>query len=373
MPIVYHKDQKIVPPWYTNSMQKLLLIDGNAILHRAFHAYPDTFSDKKGNPTNAIYGFYAMLLKVLEEVKPDLLTICFDQGAPTFRMNLYAGYHANRPKMQDNLGAQVEPLRDSLKKIGIPVEAIDGYEADDLIGTLAFQAANTNRHSGKSAKADASRIKDRSWTSQDDGLETIILTGDRDLLQLVNETTKVLMPITGITKSVLMDNAAVEEKYGIKPNQVIDYKALVGDPSDNYPGVGGVGPKTAAGLLQKFETLENIYTHLGDIKPELSTKLAQDAEQAMMCKNLATIHLDAPVHLDTKKSDVENFTPDKFLEVFEKFNIHSLARRLMQSQDTHSASSGQANSKKQETKDSIASLQNDKKKKEEKSPQLELL
>jgi DNA polymerase-1 len=329
-------------------MQKLLLIDGNAILHRAFHAYPDSFSDKKGNPTNAIYGFYAMLLKVIEEVKPDLLTICFDQGAPTFRMNLYAGYHANRPKMQDKLGAQVEPLRDSLKKIGIPVDAIDGYEADDLIGTLAFQAAN-----------------EKGKMKNEKSLETIILTGDRDLLQLVNETTKVLMPITGITKSVLMDSAAVEDKYGIKPSQVIDYKALVGDPSDNYPGVGGVGPKTAAGLLQTYETLENIYTHLGDIKPELSTKLAQDAEQAMMCKNLATIHLDAPVHLDTKKSDVENFTPDKFLEVFEEFNIHSLARRLMQSQDT--------NSKKQETKDSIASLQNDKKKKEEKSPQLELL
>src|SRR5579872_4532375 len=124
-------------------MQKLLLIDGNAILHRAFHAYPPVFSDKKGNPTNAIYGFYAMLLKVLEEVKPDYLTICFDQGAPTFRMNMYAGYHANRPKMQDTLGAQVQPLRDSLAKIGIPVDAVDGYEADDLIGTLAAQAVGS--------------------------------------------------------------------------------------------------------------------------------------------------------------------------------------------------------------------------------------
>ena len=284
-------------------MSKLLLIDGNAILHRAFHAYPDTFSDKEGNPTNAIYGFYAMLLKVMEEVKPDMLTICFDQGAPTFRMNLYAGYHANRPKMQDMLGEQVEPLRESLKQIGIPIDAIDGYEADDLIGTLSGQA-------------------------KEKGLETVILTGDRDLLQLVNGSVKLLMPITGITKSVLMGSAEVEDKYGIKPSQVIDYKALVGDPSDNYPGVGGIGPKTASTLLKEYGTLENIYTHLGDIKPELSQKLAQDAEQAMMCKNLATIHMDAPVHLDVKKAAVENFTIEKFLDIFEHFNIHSLVKRL---------------------------------------------
>ncbi len=289
-------------------MKKLLLIDGNAILHRAFHAYPPVFSDKEGNPTNAIYGFYAMLLKVMEEVKPDLLTICFDQGAPTFRMNMYAGYHANRPKMQDTLGVQVEPLRESLRKIGIPVEAIDGYEADDLIGTLSHQASSVRR--------------------KGESLETIILTGDRDLLQLINEHTKVLMPITGITKSVLMDEGAVEAKYGIKASQVIDYKALVGDPSDNYPGVGGIGPKTAATLLKEWETLENLYTHLGDIKPELSQKLAQDAEQAMLCKKLATIQLDVPVHLDIKKADVDNFSLEKFLDIFEHFNIHSLVKRL---------------------------------------------
>lgn len=284
-------------------MSKLLIIDGNAILHRAFHAYPDIFSDKEGNPTNAIYGFYAMLLKVLEEVKPDYLTICFDQGAPTFRMNLYAGYHANRPKMQDNLGKQVEPLRESLREIGIPIDAIDGYEADDLIGTLSGQA-------------------------KEKGLETVILTGDRDLLQLVNGHVKVLMPLTGITKSTLMGSQEIEAKYGIRPDQVIDYKALVGDPSDNYPGVGGIGPKTASSLLGKFDSLENIYTHLGDIKPELSQKLAQDAEQAMLCKKLATIHTDAPVHLDIKAADVGNFTLEKFLEVFEHFNIHSLVKRL---------------------------------------------
>lgn len=327
-------------------MQKLLLIDGNAILHRAFHAYPPVFSDKKGNPTNAIYGFYAMLLKVLEEVKPDLLTICFDQGAPTFRMNLYAGYHANRPKMQDTLGAQVEPLRQSLQKIGIPINAIDGYEADDLIGTLSGQAKKK-------------------------GLETVILTGDRDLLQLVNGEVKLLMPITGITKSVLMGSKEVEDKYGIKPGQVIDYKALVGDASDNYPGVTGIGPKTASNLLKEYETLENIYAHLGDIKPELSQKLAQDAEQAMLCKKLATIHMDAPVHLDIKAADLGNFSPEKFLDVFEEFNIHSLVKRLwtaLGEEEKKDENPGPHANKNVETEKRVV-----KKEEKKESPQLELL
>ncbi len=285
-------------------MQKLLLIDGNAILHRAFHAYPSTFSDKSGNPTNAIYGFYAMFLKVIEEVRPDMVTICFDQGKPTFRMNLYAGYHANRPKMQDTLGQQVEPLRESLTKIGIPLNAVDGYEADDLLGTLSYQA-------------------------KEKGLETIILTGDRDLLQLVNGQVKVLMPLTGITKSILMGAKEVEEKYGVKPSQFIDFKALVGDQSDGYPGVTGIGPKTAAHLIQKYETFENLYGHIAELPMQIAEKLAKDAEQAALAKNLATIHLDAPVHLDVKASDIANLSPEKFMEVFEEFNIHSLVKRLV--------------------------------------------
>lgn len=283
-------------------MQKLLLIDGNAILHRAFHAYP-AFTDKEGNIVNAIYGFYAMMLKLFDEVKPDYLTICFDRGAPTFRMNMYAGYHANRPKMSDDLAPQVPRLHDSLDVLGVPHYGIEGYEADDLVGTLSKEA-------------------------KEKGLETMIVTGDRDLLQLVNGTVQVLMPITGITKSVVMDEAAVEEKYGVKPSQFIDYKALVGDQSDGYPGVAGIGPKTAAGLLQKFETLENLYTHLGDVKPEIAEKLARDAEAASLCKTLATIHLDAPVHLELEKAEVGHFTKEKFLEVFDIFGFNSLKKRI---------------------------------------------
>lgn len=283
-------------------MQKILLIDGNAILHRAFHAYP-AFTDKDGKIINAVYGFYAMMLKLFDEVHPDYLTICFDRGAPTFRMNMYAGYHANRPKMSDDLAPQVPRLHESLNVLGVPHYGIEGYEADDLIGTLSKEA-------------------------KEKGLETIIVTGDRDLLQLVNGQVKVLMPITGITKSVTMDSGAVEEKYGVKPSQIIDYKALVGDQSDGYPGVAGIGPKTAAGLLQKFETLENLYAHLEDVKPEIAGKLAKDAESASLCKTLATIHLDAPVHLELEKAAVANFTKEKFLQAFEPFGFNSLKKRL---------------------------------------------
>lgn len=338
-------------------MPKLLLIDGNAILHRAYHAYPPTFSDKDGNPTNAIYGFYAMLLKVLEEQKPDYLTICFDRGEPTFRMNMYAGYHANRPKMSDDLSPQVPRLHSSLDVIGIPHFGIEGYEADDLIGTLAKQATeiNTNIQYPISNKPEK--------------LETVILTGDRDLLQLINPYVTILMPITGITKSVVMDEKSVEEKYGVKPSQFIDYKALVGDQSDGYPGVSGIGPKTAAGLLQQFGSLENLYAHLADIKPEVAQKLATDAEQCGLAKQLATIHTDAPVHLDLEKAKMENFEPEKFMEVFEEFNIHSLVKRLVGAFETkETKGTNETEETKEEKENSSLVRSNDKK-----SDQLELL
>ncbi|TMI79057.1 MAG: DNA polymerase I, partial [Bacteroidetes bacterium] len=188
-------------------MKKLLIIDGNAIVHRAFHAYPP-LTRGDGKLIGAVYGFFAMLIKMLEEVKPDYLVVTFDRPAPTFRKLLYAGYQAHRPQMADGLSGQITLLHEALELVGIPIFEIDGYEADDLIGTIAYQVKN---------------------------LETIILSGDRDLLQLVNDHTKVLIPIVGITKFTLYDPQQVEEKFGIKPSQFVDYKALVGDASDGYP------------------------------------------------------------------------------------------------------------------------------------------
>lgn len=290
-------------------MKRLLLIDGNAILHRAYHAYPPTFTDTDGNPTNAIYGFYAMLLKLIQDIKPDYLAIAFDRGAPTFRMQLYSGYHANRPRMSDDLSPQVGRLQASLEEIGIPLYGIEGYEADDLLGSLSLLAKKED-------------------------VETIIVTGDRDLLQLVDNKVKILMPLVGITKTALFDEARVEEKYGIKPSQVIDYKAIIGDASDNYPGVTGIGPKGAAALLQKFGTFEEIYAHLADIPEGTANKLATDAEQAALAKQLATIKRDAPVHLRLKDCAIELFSSDKFAAVFDEMGFESLKKRVVGEEDT---------------------------------------
>lgn len=292
-------------------MKRLLLIDGNAILHRAYHAYPPNFTDKEGNPTNAVYGFFAMLLKLLEEVKPNYLAIAFDRGAPTFRMELYAGYHANRPQMANDLSPQVPILQKALEDIGIPLFGIEGYEADDLLGTLSVEAKKQD-------------------------LEAIIVTGDRDLLQLVNGQVHVLMPLLGITKTALFDAKRVEEKYGIKPSQIIDYKALVGDQSDNYPGVTGIGPKTAATLLQKYGTFENLYAHLSELSPQIAEKLAVDAEQAALAKKLATIHTDAPVHLKIETCNIEQFTPEKFAQEFDRLGFSSLKKRMEKGPETSS-------------------------------------
>lgn len=284
-------------------MKRLLLIDGNAIIHRAYHAYPPNFTDKEGNPTNAIYGFYAMLIKLLQEVKPEYLAICFDRGAPTFRMNMYAGYHENRPKMKDDLASQVPVLHKSLEEIGVPLFGIDGYEADDLLGSLSLLAKKED-------------------------LETIIVTGDRDLLQLVDDKVKILMPLVGITKTALFDERRVEEKYGIKPSQFIDYKALVGDASDNYPGVTGIGPKGAASLLQQYGSFESLYQRISELPEAVATKLATDAEQASLAKKLATIERNAPVHLKLKDCEIEKFTEEKFGKIFEELGFESLKKRM---------------------------------------------
>lgn len=285
-------------------MRKLLIIDGNAIIHRAYHAYPP-LTDPKGELINAVYGFLSMLIKVIEEVKPTYLVICFDRPAPTFRKILYAGYQAKRPKMGDDLSGQIKRLHKALDTIGIPLFEVDGYEADDCIGTLSVQAQQ-----------------------QKQPLETVILSGDRDLLQLVNERTKELMPITGITKFNLFDSEKVIEKFGITPSQIVDYKALVGDASDGYPGVSGIGPKTASNLLTTYKTFENIYEHLPEISENISQKLAADAESGALSKQLATISLDVPIHLDLSKASVDTFARERVIAVCDELGFTSIKKRL---------------------------------------------
>lgn len=331
-------------------MKRLLLIDGNAILHRAYHALPP-LTNTKNEVVNGVYGFFSMLLTVMNDLKPECVVVCFDRPKPTFRQTMYAGYQQHRPKMADDLVPQVGILHEMLAKMKVAVFEIDGYEADDLIGTIATQAVAGSRLSQvsydvqqdrrgpvapsshpMSSVASSLRALDGTpsgrATPHTSGLEVIILTGDRDMLQLVNGRVRVLAPIVGVKNTILFDSAKVEEKYGITPGQVVDYKALVGDASDGYQGVAGVGPKTAAHLLQNYRTLEGIYEHIGELNPKLVEKLAQGSEQAAMCKKLATIVTDAPVTFKLEECLVSKFVVQDWIDAFSEQGFKSLIKRV---------------------------------------------
>ncbi|MEK7551666.1 MAG: 5'-3' exonuclease H3TH domain-containing protein [Patescibacteria group bacterium] len=284
-------------------MQKLVVIDGNAILHRAYHALP-FLNTKDGNPTNAVYGFFSMLIKVIGDLRPEYLIVCFDRKAPTFRKQMFSGYQSKRPTMSDDLVPQIDVVYKALDRAKIKHFGIDGYEADDLIGTISKQAVEK-------------------------GLEVIILSGDRDLLQLVNPHVLMLAPVVGITNMTLFDVNKVKEKYGLNPLQIIDYKALVGDNSDNYPGVTGIGPKTASNLLQKYESLENLYKNISKLPMPLQQKLATDAEQAAMAKKLATIVLDAPLSFEKEEALLSNMDIENLRQEFERLGFNSIQKRLL--------------------------------------------
>lgn len=284
-------------------MKKLLLIDGNAILHRAYHAYP-ALTNAQGIQINAVFGFFSMLLTVLADQKPDYLVVCFDRSAPTHRKALFAGYHANRPKMADDFVVQVKMVDQIVDAMKVTVFAVDGFEADDVIGTVAKRAVEEFNE------------------------EVTIVTGDRDLLQLINPHVKVLMPLVGLTKTVLLDEAAVEEKYGVHPSQFVDYKALIGDQSDGYPGVTGIGPKTAASLLQEYKTFENLYENVNLLPVKTGLKLATDAEQAALAKKLATIVTDVPVDFDLLKADTKHFDVTALRKAFREQGFNSLLSKV---------------------------------------------
>lgn len=284
-------------------MNKLIIIDGNAILHRAYHAYPP-LTNNKGMVINAVYGFFAMLFSIITDQKPEYLAVCFDRVAPTFRQSLFAGYQQGRPTLPDDFVPQILLVHELLEKMKVAVFELDGYEADDLIGTLAKRSVKTKN------------------------LEAVIVTGDRDMLQLVNGKVKVMMPLLGITKTVTFDEKAVEEKYGVKPSQFIDYKALIGDASDGYPGVAGIGPKGAANLLKEYGTFEKLYENIPNLPEKIGLKLATDAEQAALAKKLATIETDVPTQFDIQKCKCSSFDISNLHEAFLEQGFNTLTKRL---------------------------------------------
>ncbi len=271
-------------------MNRLVLIDGNAILHRAYHAIPP-LTAPDGSVVNAVYGFGTMLLRLIGDLKPTHVAVAFDRPKPTFRKKLFEGYQAKRPKMDDELVDQIPKVHALVSGFGIPIFEQDGFEADDVIGTLATQSKD----------------------------QVIIVTGDRDLLQLVDDDhILVYMPTKGLSQAKLYDEKAVLERMGVAPDKIPDFKALAGDPSDNYPGVAGIGPKTAVALLIKYKTLEAI----------LQTKelTAEEKKSARMCHDLSTIRTNVP--LEGSLVPLGSLNRPEAVRELTTFGFRSLLKRI---------------------------------------------
>jgi DNA polymerase-1 len=283
--------------------KKLILIDGNSLVHRAFHAIPP-LTTGTGQHTNAVYGFTTMFLRLLEDERPDYLAVAFDKGKVTFRHGEFEDYKANRTETPDELRSQFPLVKELLEAYRVPIFEQEGYEADDLLGTLA-------------RKAEA------------EGFSVLIVSGDRDVLQLVSPRVTVLFTRRGISELEVMDAGAVEEYLGVPPEQVADYKGLVGDQSDNIPGVPGIGPKTATKLLKEFENLEEILSDLEGVRQKgVRSKLEEYCEQARLSKRLATIVCDIPLDVDWEELQRKEPDWDAVTSLFRELEFRSLLQRV---------------------------------------------
>ena len=307
-------------------MEKLVLIDGHALLHRAYHAFPPSLRTRKGEIVNAVYGFTRILLTVLKELQPKYVAVAFDLPVPTFRHKEYVGYQVQRPEMDKELKGQIQRVWEVVKALNIPIFTAPGFEADDVIGTLAFQAIAKNQESR--IKNHGKKTHDSQFMIHNSNLEVIIVTGDRDIMQLVREGVKVYAPEKGFSEGEFFDRQKVKEVLGVWPEQIVDYKALVGDASDNYPGVPGIGPKTAVKLLEEFGDLENIYKNLKKISPPVAKKLTEGKESAKLSEKLATIVTNAPVKLNLKACRLKDYDPQKVRQLFEELEFRSLLNKL---------------------------------------------
>lgn len=279
-------------------MERLVLLDSNSLLNRAFYALPP-MSAVDGRPTNAVYGYVNMLLKIITELKPSHIIATFDLKAPTFRKKMFEGYKAQRKPMPEELAAQLPIIKDVLTAMKIQIITLEGYEADDLIGTLAKKCP----------------------------FETIIVTGDRDSLQLVSDSTKVWLTKKGITEIVQYDVARLAED-GLTPKGVIDLKSLMGDTADNIPGVSGVGEKTAKTLLQTYGNLDGVYAHIDEIKGKLQEKLIAGKDMAYLSYDLATINVDSPIDFDTETCKIADYINNDSISIFKNLNFKTIVNRF---------------------------------------------
>lgn len=297
-----------------DKIKNLVLLDSHAILHRSFHALPP-FTSPAGEPTGAVYGFTAVLLKIIRELKPDYLAACYDLPEPTFRHIAFKEYKIQRPKMADELVGQIEKSRQILESFKIPVYEFPGFEADDILGTIAEKTKNEKN------------------------LKIIIASGDLDTLQLVeNEKVVVYMLNKGIKETIFYDEKAVRERYGFGPELISDFKGLRGDPSDNIIGIKGIGEKSAGELIKKFGSLEKIFEKVKNKKEELAREgikehvvnlLAENEKNAFFSREMARIRRDTPIPFNlTDTAWRDNYEAEKVTFLLDKFGFKSLINRL---------------------------------------------
>ncbi len=296
--------------------KKLMVVDGNSLMHRAFYALP-LLTNKEGQYTNAVYGFFSMLINALSAVKPDCLAIAFDMKGKTFRHDMYTEYKAGRKETPDELIPQFDLLKDALRSVGITVLQLEGYEADDILGMLSILAANRD--------ADA-----------------VLLTGDRDALQLISGHCSVMLTRKGVSELALFDKEKLAEEYGIEPAQIVDLKGFMGDASDHIPGVPGVGEKTALKLLSEYHDMDGVYAHIDSISGKLKEKLADNKELAYLSRTLATIDTAVPLSVTLDDLSFGGITAEAARPVFTRLGFASLQKRLEGPEETPKAEAPQA-------------------------------
>ncbi len=341
----------------TDITKTLVLIDSNAIIHRAYHALPKTMSLPGGEMTNAVYGYTTTLIKVLEDLKPDYIAATFDLAGPTFRHDEYKEYKATRVKADQELYDQIPRVRELLESLNIPVYEKEGFEADDCIGTIVEKTKD------KRLVTKDEGSKSISPSSLDFSLKTFIVTGDKDAFQLVDGNIFVYNLKHGLNNAQIVDRAGIEKDWNLQPEDFIDLKALAGDRSDNIPGVPGIGPKTATTLLQSFDTLQGLYDRLAEalekvgliskseflisnqipnlndqiikslsselgIKPAALKSLIENKDQAFLSQRLATIRRDVPLDFKLEDCIWGDYDKIKVKDFFEKMRFHSLLRRF---------------------------------------------
>src|SRR6476646_9433539 len=285
-------------------MDRLMLLDGNGLIYRGYFALPP-LTTSKGELVNAVFGFCSIVLRGIQDIRPDYVAVAFDLQGPTFRHEQYAEYKATRQRMPDDLRDQFPKVREVVKALRIPVYELAGFEADDVIGTI------TKQLDGR------------------DDLETTIVTVDLDMLQLVTPRVRLMTTRSGVENTVIYDVDRIDERFGLRPDQMIDYKALKGDPTDNIPGVPGVGEKTAAKLIREFGTLDGLLARLDEVTPaKLGDKLREHVDQIRMGKDLSTIVRDLPIQIDLTAARLGDYDRDTVVRLFREYEFRTLIERL---------------------------------------------